>query len=386
MAIFGAIYFFVRERTYISSGVLFTEQSTLLSSLTAIQNEGYSWNTPAQDTTNQISDLIKTDAFVRAVIGETDLEAEMSKGDAVVADTISEVRKRIWATVAGTNQVEVSAAHPDPRVAFQLAQATIDTFIQWKINLDRIDSATAGDFFQDLIQVYQSDVEEAQQALRSYLEAHPEPVRGSRLDTEELEIQNLQAELDLAGTRLAQAMNKAEDARLAEAKIESTIQQKYTVVDAPNIPDKPHTSRRQLAMNAAVFLAAGVLLSGIAVVGATVFERSFRLPVEVRQALALPVLAVVPDVSVRQPRLRKRGKETGAVKTSEPVREGSEDALVASDTPGQAKKERSRRRKSKEPVAVEISEPGVEGLEEPPIVLDLQVLEVNFKAEQKAGD
>jgi uncharacterized protein involved in exopolysaccharide biosynthesis len=45
MTVFAGVYFLTRERVYISSGVLFTEQNPLLSSLTAVQNEGISWYT-----------------------------------------------------------------------------------------------------------------------------------------------------------------------------------------------------------------------------------------------------------------------------------------------------------------------------------------------------
>ncbi len=305
----ACIYFVTLKRLYISSGVIFTEQSTMLAALTSVQDEGYSWNTPAQDTVNEFSDLIRTDAFLRAVIQETDLEAEMDKGEGAAREAIDEVRKRIWVTTAGKNQVQVYASNIDPRIAYQLAHATISTFIQWKINLDRIDSITAGKFFQDLIKEYRSDVENAQLALRNYLELHPQPLRGDRPDLQQMDIQNLQAEIDFAGTRLASALNKAENARLAETQLESNILQKYTVVDAPDLPEKPAMSRRQMAMNAMIFVIVGVILSTIGVIGAAVLERSFRMPFDVTIALNLPVLAVIPRVAGSPRKVRFSGRE-----------------------------------------------------------------------------
>jgi capsular polysaccharide biosynthesis protein len=244
----------------------------------------------------------------------------MSKGEAVANETIKEVRNRVWVTIAGNNQVEVSAANQDPQIAYQLAQATINTFVQWKINLDRIDSVTAETFLQELIKEYRIDVKEAQQALRSYLYAHPEPVRGDRPDLELLEIQNLQAELDFAGTRLARALEKAENARLAESQVESNVSQKYTIVDAPDLPEKPAVSRRQMAMNAMIFVAAGILLSSIAVIGATLLDRSFRFPPDVSHELDFPVLAVVPDVASKKGRRGSAKKKAqAAAAPQEPI-------------------------------------------------------------------
>jgi hypothetical protein len=302
------------------------------------------------------------------------------------------VRKRIWASAVGTNQVQINGANPDPQVAHQLAQATIDTFIQWKINLDRTDSVTAGDFFENLIEEYEADVVEAQQALRSYLELHPEPVRDTRPDTEQLEIQNLQAELDAVKTRLAQAMDKAENVRLAESQVESTIRQRYTLVDAPGIPDKPATSRRQMAMNAAIFVVAGVFLSGIAVLGAAVLERSFRIPADVRHELELPVLAIIPDVSVpmrrRWPRKPKRAAPE-ADEMLEPAPELAQETTVLTalrhEIPELVQREHSRGRNKKGLATDETPELHVDAQEEKPIALDLQAFQVDIKHEQQVG-
>ena len=334
MVIAATIYLFNQQHLYMASGIIFTEKSSLLSSLTAVDPQGFSWQTPAQDVAGQISDLTRTDAFIRAVIGETDLETEMNHGGSASEDLISEIRPKIFAWAAGNNQVQVSAIYDDPRIAYQLAQSTINTFILWNINLDRTDSATAEAFFQDLIRGYQADVLTAQEALRTYLEAHPKPEAADRPDTETFEIQNLQANLDSASTRLAHAAEKAEDARLADVQIESNVRQKYMVVDAPDLPTEPATSKRKMAKAAAMFLAAGALLSGIAVVGATVLDQTFRLPMEVPQVLSLPVLALVSDVSapVAKRYSKRKRKEPAQEMQREPILEKPEDALPLPDS------------------------------------------------------
>lgn len=329
MIMAATVYLFNQQHLYMSSGIIFTERSSLLSSLTAVDPQGFSWQTPAQDTAGQISDLIRTDAFIRAVIGETDLEAEMNSGGSAAEDLISEIRPKIFAWAAGNNHVQVSAIYDDPRIAYQLAQSTINTFILWNINLDRTDSATAEAFFQDLIRGYQADVLTAQETLRTYLETHPKPEADDRPDTETFEIQNLQANLNFAAARLARAAEKAEDARLANVQIESNVRQKYMVVDAPDIPTEPATSKRKMAKASAMFLAAGTLLSGIAVVGATVFDQTFQLPVEVTQVLSLPVLALVSDVSAPDQKRywKRKRKEPVQAMRREHTLEKLEEAL-----------------------------------------------------------
>lgn len=336
LTIAGCYYLVTAKRYYIASGVVYTEQTTMLASLTAVANEGFSWNTPAQNIANQFSDLTRTDAFIRAVIKETDLEAEMDKGETAVETTISEVRKRIWVITAGTNQVQINASNVDPQIAYQLAKSSITTFIQWKMNKDRVDSVTAVKFFTELVKEYRSDVLTAQQALRNYLQSHPEPVRGDRPELEQMEIKDLQADLDFAGKRLAGALDNAENARLAESQLSSNNQQMYTVIDAPELPEKAATSRKQLVLNAAIFVAAGVLLSILAVIGVTVLERSFRIPEDVRVSLGLPVLATIPDMTVHgktpsSRRKRQQAPEPDA--TAQPIEGEPVKTLYQVDLP-----------------------------------------------------
>jgi hypothetical protein len=48
-------------------------------------------------------------------------------------------------------------------------------------------------------------------------------------------------------------------------------------------------------MNMAIFVAVGVILAIVAIVGGMLLDRSFRLPVDVEHGLGLPVLALIPE-------------------------------------------------------------------------------------------
>jgi hypothetical protein len=61
------------------------------------------------------------------VIQGTDLEKDMNQGSAVVNEIIDAVREKVWASTLGDDQVRVSAISEDPSVAFQLANATVET-------------------------------------------------------------------------------------------------------------------------------------------------------------------------------------------------------------------------------------------------------------------
>lgn len=88
-----------------------------------------------------------------------------------------------------------------------------------------------------------------------------------------------------------------------------------------------------MAKAAAMFLATGLLLSGIAVVGATVTDQTFRLPVEVSRVLNLPVLATLSDASAPAP-ARTWGRKKKEPGLGETIPDKSEAALPLPPPPG----------------------------------------------------
>lgn len=293
----AAVYYLViAEPVYIVRGVVYVQRDTLLSSLITVREEPFTASTPAQATADEVDELLQTDAFIRSLIEETDLEPRMSLGRSEVQDTIKDVRDAVWVEPQGNNQLEVAAAHEDPDVAYQLASALVDRYVQWRINAEHKESATATAFFEDLITTYRSELETVRGELESYLEAHPEPFFGERPPNEQLEIRRLESDINLAQSRLAAVLDKEENARLATAQAESNVRNAYFLVDAPAPPVESAFSLRTLARNLIIFGGVGLLLSLLGIVGGAVLDRAPRFPLDVEIPTGLPVLAMVPAV------------------------------------------------------------------------------------------
>jgi len=235
-------YYLMIKPVFIARGVFYVQQESLLTSITSLRDAGYTWETPAQNTSGEFSELLQTDAFVRSVIERTALEEEMSKGTEIVEETIENVRENVWLSTLGDNQIRVQARHESPILAQQLVAATFDTFLQWKINADRNEGQVAADFLVGLVADYKVELDNARQTLNEYLIAHPEPIRGDRPAIEELEIRRLESEITLAQDRYSSALDKDEDARLSVAQAANAIRQTYFLIDAPEIPTEPGTS------------------------------------------------------------------------------------------------------------------------------------------------
>lgn len=313
MVIAAGVYIATTDPKYMSTGSIYVQNKSLLNSLTG-DNSGFGWKSAAQVTSGEVRELLQTEAFVRAAIKQTWLEEDMSLGPDAVEEAIELYRNSVWVSTGGDNLVIFGANHKSPELTQQMALALVNTFIQWNQNADVRESVVAQTFFSDLIGPYQEELDKAREVMREYLAANPEPLRGERPMEEQMEIGQLQATIDTAESRLASAVEKEEAARLAMKKAESETSQTYTIVDSPELPIKPLTSLRALAVDIAIFIGLGVMLSLLAVIGGVLLDRSYLFPLDVRNGLNLPVLAIVPKVQPQQQPLA----------VSEPARSGVE--------------------------------------------------------------
>lgn len=322
MTALGVVFVLLTKPTYTAKGVLYVETQSYLASLTDLRESGATWwTTPAESVNQEISELLQTDAFIRAIIQRTSLEEKMDEGSAVVDTLIEETRRNVWPSPLGNNQLQVNAVHEDPEIAYQIVTAVIEGYLQWRVNADLAESEVAQSFFSDLIESYSVDLAAAREAMRNYVEAHPVPLRGDRPADESMEISRLQSEIDLTASRYATALDKEEETRLAMAQIESDARQTYFLIDAPTVPDTPDTSLRKLALSGGIFTVVGVFLSAGLIIGVALIDRSFRFPIDVISRLELPVLTMVPEA--RTPAASPNRQPTASTTAEEPAMSAS---------------------------------------------------------------
>ncbi len=290
----GIGYILFSPPEYLSSGKIYVEKDSLLASLTSSTTDVSWWVTPAQATANELSELMATNAFARSAIEQTKLEPLMAGGPDMVWETLTFFREKVSINPIGDKLVEIRATTDDPELSYQMVVATMDTYLKWKMNNDFQESVAAQKFFESLIAPYQVEVDEARQALIDFLSANPEPVRGDRPPGEQFQLDQLRSALARAEERLSAARENEESARLALVKNESLIRQTYQIVDQPEVPIKPEFSLTGFVKNMIIFVAIGVVLSASLIGGTALLDRSLRFPIDVRNGLNLPLLAVVP--------------------------------------------------------------------------------------------
>lgn len=280
---------------YLSWGTFYIQDESLLSSLNSARDRGFSFETPSGLSVDELSELFNSAAFMRAVAQQTDLEEMMSADRQAVEEILNKVRSTVWADSTGQRMIFIGSSHEDPVLAYQLAKATMDTYVQWKINVSQQESSEAQVFFAELIDTYRSDLEPIRNSLTDYLLTHPEPVRGERPALEVAEIDRIQAELQKSEERIADAEAKEENARLALTQAESDVRQTYLIFDSPALPDEPLASLTSKIILFGVFAFVGLFLSIIGVIGGAFLSRSLLFPLDVQQSFELPVLASIPE-------------------------------------------------------------------------------------------
>jgi capsular polysaccharide biosynthesis protein len=294
---YGAIDYL--SPTYTARGAFYVQTQPLVASLTTGQQDAFSWITPADQTIGNIRELLQTEAFTRAVIEKTDLQAASPQGKSF-DKLLDEARRSIKLYAIGRNLIGISCNHEQSQVAQQISDSIIETFIRWKIDAKLQESTVAEGFLNETVQAYQRDLDTAREGLKIFYVANPDPPQGNRPSTQRLQIDILQDNIDLASKRLLDAQNKAESARLLASVAESNVRQQYQVIDTAILPDQPERSWRKLVISSVVFIVAGIFLSSVIVIGGALLDRTCQVPLDVRRGLNLKVLAIVPEIEVKK--------------------------------------------------------------------------------------
>lgn len=294
MAIFGIIYFFNSKPTYLSHGVLYVQDDSLLTTLTNVRSNNYIWVSRGQTVIEQFDSLIQTDAFARAILMRTNWEQDLQDG-APLGELLDAVRQNLWGEIKGEKQVHIVAQSDDPEIAFQLADAAIVLYRQWKVNLAVSDINNSVAFLESVEADYQEELKSAEAALRTYFIEHPDPAFGIRRPAEEsTQIEILRDDISVAERRILETRAQIDLIKLDQTQTTQEVENTYLLVDAPKMPREAEYTMLQRIIVLFIFFGMGILLSIGAGVGSTLMDKTYRYPVDVHTDLYLPVLGIVP--------------------------------------------------------------------------------------------
>ena len=269
------------------------------------------YNTPAQNQTTRLNELLRTRTFLMDIARRTSLAPLVgsTRGEEQIAEAIG---KGLTIAPNGNNLVLVRFRADTPQVSFEVVNAVIENFKE-KAATDRANQAgLAISFYESRQQAAQEQFKQARDALRRYVAANPrlssiDPSQGAsataaaRLGLPPAAIDPQLAELlrqlevaeeDLNGTR-----KSLDQARLdASASLEGQ-DLGFQVIDAPQMPEAPTRERRRMLIYPVAGLLVGLGLSGILLVLLVAGDRSAHSEGELTGALR--VVGTVPHVMVK---------------------------------------------------------------------------------------
>ncbi|MEO0494227.1 MAG: hypothetical protein AAF081_12510 [Actinomycetota bacterium] len=282
------------EDDFTSTGVVFVEDSSFLSSVTDIGgNNSFSFLSPADIAVEQLFGLLGTDTFTSDVLRRIEGTDSSFTYDSA---TLAFFRQGIGVGARPGSLLEVTGTSTDPATAQASAQGVIDQFIEWRIEADLAQSQSAETFLGDRAEERRAELEAAQDALASFLLLNPDPAEGTRPTAEAISLAELEAEVTAARERYEAALLDVETAQLATSQTEVDTRVNLRVVDQPALPTTPES---QLVSNLTQVILFAILGAGASfgvLVMTTFTDTSIRFPAEVRDRLGKEPLAVVPRV------------------------------------------------------------------------------------------
>jgi uncharacterized protein involved in exopolysaccharide biosynthesis len=289
----GASIVVNRATSYHASGVIEVNRDSLLNEITSVRNQNnFGFDTPATYTTRQLNTLLGTDSFLDSVIEQAGLSTAVESGALARPD----VRRLLWASAEGDELVVVNSASGDSELSFRLAGAAIASFLQWEIDSDVTQSQSAQQFFESLLGPYQKRLDDAREALAIYVIQHPAVgLADDRPADEQVQIASLTEAVLRADDELSTARSSLSEAQIANAQTSSDVAQRLRVVDDPVKPLAPEPHRKKDVLSLMMFMILGALVSGAALVVATLLDRTVRYAEEIEGHLDVPVLAMVPN-------------------------------------------------------------------------------------------
>jgi capsular polysaccharide biosynthesis protein len=254
---------------YRSTGVILVSRQTLLSEISSLNSNtnNFGVQSPATYTSDQINTVLNTDNFLESVITTAGLQSAIDSG----AITRDQVRASIGASPRGDELVGIASSTSDPELAYRLAQATIESYVQWEIDNLKTDSAAAVTALEQLVARQEQLVSQA---------------GGTSLDA---------TALQQARDQLTSYRAQLDQARQVGEQTATDVAQRLRVIDQPEQPTAPESGRKKAVQTLLLFVALGVVVAGAALVTVTLLDHSVRYTEEVEDRFDLPVLATVPD-------------------------------------------------------------------------------------------
>ena len=139
-----------------------------------------------------------------------------------------------------------------------------------------------------------TDKENAYTALGTFLTDNPQANSEEPPPALAQALNQLQADIDRAETRYADALSALDEAKTSTASARDIVNQRLRPSDPPERPAAAESGLRNAILTMFLFGALGLMMTIALVVISATFDRTIRVPNDITAKFGLDVLAVVP--------------------------------------------------------------------------------------------
>lgn len=268
------------------------------------------YTSAAASQASQLAELLHTRAFMLDVVQRTSLAPLLASkaGEARVQDLLDRgVTVAAASQAGGSHLLTIRTRFTTPQLAYQVAQAIVDAYVDRNSNQLIDQSSTAISFFQSQLQSAQDNATKASQDLSQYAIAMgyassgdgtplaPDVQSTSAYDPRFAE---LQANAHFAQQQVDQARAALQSAQQSSAAAMQGADVGFQVIDPPQVPTAPVTQLKNALIYVAAALVVGLGISVLVLVLLLASDRSIRQDADLQPPVR--VLGTLPMLRLKQ--------------------------------------------------------------------------------------
>jgi uncharacterized protein involved in exopolysaccharide biosynthesis len=193
---------------------------------------------------------------------------------------------------AGPQVLNIIVTAPDPAVASGTAKALIAGYSAQVTAAQTATDQTAVTYYGEQVAQAQASLQQAQQALSTYLAAHPTTSTASVGDATATELNQA---LSLDTTTYQSLLGQYQQAQLTLANVNSQIG--FRLLDAPTASGVAASTKKKLIEVGIAGLLVGLLVSVLILTALTAMDRTARRAEDIKRTLGLEVAASIGSLS-----------------------------------------------------------------------------------------
>lgn len=208
------------------------------------------------------------------------------------------VEKQISVAAEGNNLLSVSYTGVEPFLGKRLVEETIIIYNERSAIRQITDSELGTEFYGRQAELQLQKLNSAEEALRNFLAANPEPLPGqTRPASEVAELDRLQRAIALERTLYEDSLRTLEQVRIRSEAVISGRNDSFAVVDLPEVPPNARLASSALILNLIVGITLGGMITGAGVIVLTWTDRTIRTKEDVEETVNIPLVEQVPLLS-----------------------------------------------------------------------------------------